>query len=146
MGENLWSLREYISESISPMTPYKNDVSVRVSRAPEFVKSTQELIQKAYPDWEVIWFGHIGDGNLHINILKPQELSKEEFIKKCQVADDLLYQQIAKYEGSISAEHGVGLAKKKYLQYTRSAQEIEILKQIKKVFDPEGIINPGKIF
>lgn len=145
-SENLWSLREYISESISPFTPYKNDVSVRVSRAPEFVKSTQEIIQKSYPDWEVIWFGHIGDGNLHINILKPQDLTREEFIKKCQGADDLLYQQIAKFDGSISAEHGVGLAKKKFLHYTRSPQEIEILKQIKRIFDPDNIINPGKIF
>ncbi|MBY0384517.1 FAD-binding oxidoreductase [bacterium] len=145
-SENFWSLREYISESISPFTPYKNDVSVRVSRAPDFVKTTQEIIQKNYPDWEVIWFGHIGDGNLHINILKPENLSKDDFIKKCQLADDLLYQQIAKFEGSISAEHGVGLAKKKFLHYTRSAQEIEILKQIKKIFDPDGIINPGKIF
>jgi FAD/FMN-containing dehydrogenase len=145
-SENFWSLREYISESISPFTPYKNDVSVRVSRAPEFVKTTQEIIQKSYPDWEVIWFGHIGDGNLHINILKPKDLSREEFIKKCQGADDLLYQQIAKYDGSISAEHGVGLAKKKFLHYSRSPEEIEILKQIKKIFDPDNIINPGKIF
>lgn len=145
-SENFWSLREYISESISPFSPYKNDVSVRVSRAPDFVKTTQEIIQKNYPDWDVIWFGHIGDGNLHINILKPANLSKEDFIKKCQQADDLLYQQIAKFEGSISAEHGVGLAKKKFLHYTRSPQEIEILKQIKKIFDPDGIINPGKIF
>ncbi len=145
-SENFWSLREYISESISPFTPYKNDVSVRVSRAPEFVKTTQEIIQKSYPDWEVIWFGHIGDGNLHINILKPKDLSREDFIKKCQGADDLLYQQIAKYDGSVSAEHGVGLAKKKFLHYSRSPQEIEILKQIKKIFDPDNIINPGKIF
>lgn len=145
-SENFWSLREYISESISPFTPYKNDVSVRVSRVPDFVKTTQELIQKSYPEWEVIWFGHIGDGNLHINILKPKDLSREEFIKKCQAADDLLYQQIAKYDGSISAEHGVGLAKKKFLHYSRSPEEIEIFKQIKKIFDPDGIINPGKIF
>ncbi len=145
-SENFWSLREYISESISPFVPYKNDVSVRVSRAPEFVRTTQELLKNSYPDWEVIWFGHIGDGNLHINILKPQNLSKEDFIKKCQGADELLYQQIAKFEGSISAEHGVGMAKKKFLHYTRSAAEIEILKQIKKIFDPDSILNPGKIF
>ena len=94
----------------------------------------------------MIWFGHIGDGNLHINILKPDGLSREDFIKKCQGADDLLYQQIAKFDGSVSAEHGVGLAKKKFLHYSRSPQEIEILKQIKKIFDPDNIINPGKIF
>ncbi len=145
-SENFWSLREYISESISPFTPYKNDVSVRVSRAPAFVQSTQKLIEQNYPEWEVIWFGHIGDGNLHINILKPANLSKEEFIKKCQGTDDLLYQQIAQYEGSVSAEHGVGLAKKKFLHYTRSPEEIAIFKQIKQIFDPDGIINPGKIF
>jgi glycolate oxidase subunit GlcD len=145
-SENFWALREYISESLTPESPYKNDIAVRVSKAPEFVKKTQEILAQAYPDFEVIWFGHIGDGNVHINILKPQNLSKDDFIKRCQGTDDLLYKQIAAFGGSISAEHGVGLAKKKFLHYTKSPEEIQIMRDIKKIFDPDSIINPGKIF
>jgi FAD/FMN-containing dehydrogenase len=145
-SENFWALREYISESLSPESPYKNDIAVRVSKAPEFVKKTQEILAQAYPDFEVIWFGHIGDGNVHINILKPQNLSKEDFIKRCQGTDDLLYKQISAFGGSISAEHGVGMAKKKFLHYTKSPEEIQIMREIKKIFDPDSIINPGKIF
>jgi FAD/FMN-containing dehydrogenase len=145
-SENFWSLREYVSESLTPYTPYKNDVSVRISKVPEFVTKVQELLLKAYPTYEVIWFGHIGDGNVHINILKPDGMTREDFIKNCQVADEVLYSQIALFEGSISAEHGVGLAKKKFLHHTRSEVEIQIMRDIKKIFDPDSILNPGKIF
>ncbi|MBY0315547.1 MAG: FAD-binding oxidoreductase [Bdellovibrionales bacterium] len=145
-AENLWSLREYISESLSPESPYKNDVSVRISRVPEFVQKMQDLLQKEYPNFQVIWFGHIGDGNVHINILKPKDMEKADFIQRCQQTDALLYEQLRTFDGSISAEHGVGLAKKKFLHCTRSPEEIQIMKEIKKIFDPDHIINPGKIF
>lgn len=145
-AENFWALREYISESLTPESPYKNDVAVRISKVPEFVKKTQALLQKEYPDFQVIWFGHIGDGNVHINILKPKDMEKADFIQRCQKTDALLYEQIRLFEGSISAEHGVGLAKKKFLSCTRSLEEIQIMRQIKKIFDPDNIINPGKIF
>lgn len=145
-AENLWSLREYISESLSPESPYKNDVSVRISRVPEFVQKMQDLLQKEYPNFEVIWFGHIGDGNVHINILKPKDMEKADFIQRCQQTDALLYDQLRAFDGSISAEHGVGLAKKNFLHCTRSPEEILIMKEIKKIFDPDHIINPGKIF
>lgn len=145
-SENFWSLREYISESLTPFTPYKNDISVRISQVPEFVAKVHELLVKAYPTFEVIWFGHIGDGNVHINILKPADMKREEFIQICQGPDELLYKQISEFKGSISAEHGVGLAKKKYLHFTRSPEEIQLMKDIKKIFDPDSIMNPGKIF
>lgn len=145
-AENFWALREYISESLTPESPYKNDVAVRISRVPEFVKKMQELLQKEYPGFQVIWFGHIGDGNVHINILKPKDMDKQDFIQRCKKTDALLYEQIGTFEGSISAEHGVGLAKKQFLHCTRSPEEIEIMRQIKKIFDPDNIMNPGKIF
>jgi FAD/FMN-containing dehydrogenase len=104
------------------------------------------VFKKNYPTWEVIWFGHIGDGNLHINILRPQNMTKEEFVKECQKVDEEVFKTIQFHNGSISAEHGVGLTKKPFLHYSRSREEIEIFKAIKKVFDPDGIINPGKIF
>ncbi len=142
----LWKLREYISETISVFTPYKNDVSVLISYVPEFIKDIEQVVNTNYPDFEICWFGHIGDGNLHLNILKPENLSKDEFFEKCQSVNDLVFQTVQKYGGSVSAEHGVGMTKKPYLNYSRSETEIEYLKELKKVFDPNGIMNRGKIF
>jgi FAD/FMN-containing dehydrogenase len=145
-NEDFWALRERISESISPFSPYKNDVSVRTSKVDQFVKEADTLIKKEYPHFSVVWFGHIGDGNVHINILKPDTLSKEQFIEECRKVDTLLYGLVARYDGAISAEHGVGMAKKQFLSFSRSQAEIEIMKKIKAAFDPDNIINPGKIF
>ncbi len=143
--KDLWGYREHISESISSQMPYKNDVSVKTSRIPEFITTAVDYIQTEFPGCEVVWFGHIGDGNLHINILKPTDMDKEDFKKMCSDKSPVLFDQISKFEGSISAEHGVGLLKKNHLHYTRSPEEILLFKKIKKVFDPNGIMNPGKL-
>jgi len=145
-ARNLWQLRERISESIAPRTPYKNDISVVVSKVPGFLQEIDELVTAQYPDFEIIWFGHIGDGNLHLNILKPEDMAKEDFFEKCQQVNKWVFEIVEKYQGSVSAEHGVGMTKKPYLHYTRSEAEIAYLRGIKQVFDPNGIINPGKIF
>ncbi|MFN8944505.1 MAG: FAD-binding oxidoreductase [Pseudobdellovibrionaceae bacterium] len=144
-AKNFWKYRETISESLSPHSPYKNDISVRVSKIPAFVDSLEAVLKSKYPNWEVVWFGHIGDGNLHINILRPQGMTKEQFLKECQQVDPLVFQAVKDFQGSISAEHGVGLTKKNFLQYSRSPEEINYMKEIKKIFDPMGIINPGKV-
>ncbi|WP_018402442.1 FAD-binding oxidoreductase [Marinobacter gelidimuriae] len=145
-AQNLWLLRERISESIAPRTPYKNDISVVVSRVPDFLEEINQVVSDHYPDFEIIWFGHIGDGNLHLNILKPEGMAKEDFFEKCQQVNKWVFEIVERYQGSVSAEHGVGMTKKAYLQYTRSETEIAYLRGIKQVFDPNGIINPGKIF
>ncbi len=142
----LWKLREYISETIAVFTPYKNDVSVLISHVPAFIHDIETIVTRHYPDFEICWFGHIGDGNLHLNILKPETLSKDDFFAKCQSVNDLVFSTVQKYGGSVSAEHGVGMTKKPYLQYSRSATEIDYLRDIKKVFDPNGIMNRGKLF
>lgn len=144
--ENLWKLREYISETISHWTPYKNDISVTVGQVPAFLKDIDDIVSANYPDFDVLWYGHIGDGNLHLNILKPETLAKENFFAKCAVVNKWVFEIVEKYNGSISAEHGVGMTKRDYLQYSRSAAEIACMKAIKAVFDPNGIMNPGKIF
>ncbi len=144
--ENLWKLREYISETISHWTPYKNDISVTVGKVPAFLHDIERIVEGNYPDFEVVWFGHIGDGNLHLNILKPENLSKDEFFAKCTIVNKWVFETVKKYNGSISAEHGVGMTKRDYLHYSRSAAEIGYMKAIKQVFDPNGIMNPGKIF
>ncbi len=141
-----WRLREDISESLSKYSPYKNDISVSISKVPPFMNDLETILTKAYPEWTVVWFGHIGDGNLHINILRPADMTKEKFVEECRQVDTLVFQTVKKYQGSISAEHGVGLTKKPFLSYTRSHSEIEIMKGIKSLFDPDNILNPGKIF
>lgn len=143
--KNLWRLREGISETIAQWTPYKNDISVVVSKVPDFLRDIDEVVTREYPDFEMIWFGHIGDGNLHLNILKPDALAKDEFFERCNKVTTWVMEIVEKYDGSISAEHGVGLTKKAYLGYTRSAEEIAYMKALKQVFDPNNVINPGKL-
>lgn len=145
-AEELWKLREYISETISHFTPYKNDASVLISHVPDFISDIDKIVADNYPDFEVCWFGHIGDGNLHLNILKPDNLSKDDFFEKCKIVNQHVFETVKKYNGSISAEHGVGMTKKPYLTYTRSESEIAYMKALKAVFDPNGIMNTGKIF
>ena len=145
-AEELWKLREYISETISVFTPYKNDVSVLISYVPEFIAEIDHIVSSNYPDFEVCWFGHIGDGNLHLNILKPENMSKDDFFSECQTVNKYVFETVQKYGGSVSAEHGVGMTKKPYLNYSRSETEIEYLRAVKKVFDPNNIMNRGKIF
>jgi FAD/FMN-containing dehydrogenase len=144
-AKNFWRLREDISESLAKYSPYKNDVSVAISKVPAFMQDLDAILVKAYPKWDVIWFGHIGDGNLHINILRPEGMSKEDFVKECRQVDLMVFEAVRVQGGSISAEHGVGLTKKSFLTYSRSQAEIDLMKGIKKVFDPDGILNPGKV-
>jgi len=145
-AESLWMLREGISESITPYTPFKNDISVTPSKVPDFLKAVDEQVSALYPDFESIWFGHIGDGNLHLNILKPDEMTIADFKEQCARCSDVIYQEVQKFDGSVSAEHGIGRLKKSALKYARSDSEIELMKAIKVQFDPDNILNPGKLF
>lgn len=142
---SLWQLREGISESLAPYTPYKNDLSVRVSQVAEFLQDVDKFIAESYPDFEVCWYGHIGDGNLHLNILRPDDVSVEEFMAKGHAMSPKIFELVQARGGSISAEHGVGLLKKDFLGFSRSAAEIELMRGLKQLFDPHQILNPGKL-
>ena len=142
----LWSYREGISEAITPYTPYKNDISVRISMVPDFLDAVEGLVQSQYPEFEIVWFGHIGDGNVHLNILRPEDWDVVDFKAECEKVSTGVMEIVARFEGSVSAEHGVGLLKREQLGFSRSAQEILLMKGIKQVFDPAGIMNPGKVF
>ena len=126
--------------------PYKNDIAVLPSKVPEMLELIETQVKQSYPDWHIVWFGHIGDGNLHLNILKPDDLDKQIFFTACHQVTHNIAAIIQKLGGSISAEHGVGLLKKEYLQYTRPPEEIQLMRLIKQAFDPKGILNPGKVF
>ena len=144
-ARNLWRLREDISETLSFAKPYKNDIAVRVSQMPDFIRAVDQLAAERYPNFEVVWYGHIGDGNLHLNILKPDELSVEEFNQQCSSVSVEVSELVQAFNGSVSAEHGIGLLKKPYLSYTRSDTEITLMRQLKSLFDLKGIMNPGKL-
>ena len=141
----LWRLREGITESLAPHKPYKNDVSVRISAVPTFMAEMESLLAEGYPHFDVVWFGHIGDGNLHINVLKPADLDNAAFVEQCEHVTALLVETLARHGGSISAEHGIGLVKKPWLGSVRSEAEIALMRGIKAVWDPKGIMNPGKL-
>jgi FAD/FMN-containing dehydrogenase len=113
---------------------------------PAFLAQTQALLGEAYPHFDVVWFGHIGDGNLHINVLKPDDTPDAEFIAACEQVTKLLAEVLQRFQGSISAEHGIGLVKKPYLGSTRSPAEVALMQGIKRAFDPKGLLNPGKVF
>jgi FAD/FMN-containing dehydrogenase len=142
---SLWALREGISESIAPLVPYKNDISVRVQDMPGFLQDVNKLVDAEYPDFEICWYGHIGDGNLHLNILKPEGLDVEAFYQHCHGISPRLFALVRDRGGSISAEHGVGLLKREFLAFSRSPEEIGLMRALKGVFDPNQIMNPGKL-
>lgn len=142
---DLWRYREWISESISHRTPYKNDVAVRVSQVTEFLQHLDEVVQQHYPGFEVLWYGHIGDGNLHMNVLRPETMAVDAFRQLGERMSDVVYATVGDFAGSISAEHGVGLLKREWLQHSRSAAEMALFRGIKQCFDPAGILNPGKL-
>ncbi|WP_366526646.1 FAD-binding oxidoreductase [Aquabacterium sp.] len=145
-AKSLWRLREGISETISHYTPYKNDLSVLIQHVPAFMAEIDGIVAKQYPDFRVVWFGHIGDGNVHLNILKPDDMAKDDFFAKCATVNTQIFETVARYDGSVSAEHGVGLTKKPYLGYSRSPEELAYMKAVKLVFDPHNVMNPGKVF
>ena len=145
--QNMWWIRETIPECNRKVGAVgSHDISIPISRLSKFVDAGLEKLAAIDPVLRLNCFGHIGDGNLHLNILKPEGMAKEEFFDKCQQVNKWVFDIVQRHRGSVSAEHGVGLVKKDYLQYTRSPVEIEYLRGIKRVFDPNGIMNPGKIF
>lgn len=141
----LWELREGISESIAPFNPYKNDVAVKIGDIPAFLNDVDSIVKTHYPNFDVVWFGHIGDGNLHLNILRPPDVPIEDFYERCNTINPELFELIQNRNGSISAEHGVGLLKRDFLNYSRSDGELAFMGELKRVFDPHGILNPNKL-
>jgi FAD/FMN-containing dehydrogenase len=142
-----WALREGISESLSATgVPYKNDVALPLAALKPFCTELEVVFGREYPDWEICLFGHIGDGNLHVNVMKPEALDLATFFARTHAADRDLFALVRKYGGSISAEHGIGLLKKPYLGYSRSLAELEVMRAVKRALDPHWILNPGKIF
>ncbi|KAI9685035.1 MAG: hypothetical protein M1822_005427 [Bathelium mastoideum] len=146
--KDLWSCREGITESVNHWGGvYKYDLSIPITELYALVDETRERLTAAglvgedehYPVIDVVGYGHMGDQNLHLNIATRRYDKQTE-----HELEPFVYEWVAKRNGSISAEHGLGLAKKHYIQYSRSPTMIELMKQIKHLFDPNGIMNPYK--
>jgi FAD/FMN-containing dehydrogenase len=145
-ASELWALRESISESLSATgLPHKNDVALPIASLEAFCAELDAVFTSRYPGWEIALFGHIGDGNLHINVMKPDDMDKAVFLARTKEADHELFALVKKHRGSISAEHGIGLLKKDYLGYTRSPTEIDLIRAVKRAIDPTNLFNPDKI-
>ncbi|GLQ06532.1 FAD-binding oxidoreductase [Sneathiella chinensis] len=144
--ERLWMLREEISGAQKPEGgSIKHDISVPVSKIPDFIKAADEAVDKVVPGFRPVTFGHIGDGNLHYNPLQPVGMDKQEFLGKWEEVSRTVHDIAASFRGSISAEHGIGRMKKNDLPRYKQAVEIDMMRKIKAALDPQGIMNPGKV-
>jgi len=142
----LWKLRTAMSDVQKPEGgSIKHDISVPVSSVPAFVKEATAKVERMIPGARVVAFGHLGDGNLHYNVSQPVGADKAAFIAKWEAVNDAVHTIVAKYEGSISAEHGIGLLKRDLLAKAKDPVALSVMHAIKKTLDPNGILNPGKV-
>jgi len=139
--EAIWAVRDRSSDLRRVFSPHVDyDVSLPVGRIGAFVPECEARLRALWPQVGIVFFGHVADGNLHVSVqTRDGLLSKYE-------ADDAVYGAVAEWQGSISAEHGIGLLKKAYLGHTRSEAEIALMRTLKAAIDPRGILNPGKVF
>ncbi len=147
-GRELWKYREGISESISSHRPQKQDISLPADATPGFLESLDHFssMHRDFKGAGHFVFGHIGDGNLHLNTAWPDAWPEERRRAASSALDDFVFTQVIAAGGSISAEHGIGLLKKNDLARMRSPIEIDAMRALKRVWDPHGILNPGKLF
>jgi FAD/FMN-containing dehydrogenase len=145
-ARKLWALRENISEAQKiEGVSIKHDISVPVSSIPEFLTLANAALAKLFPGIRVVAFGHLGDGNLHYNLSKPDALENSAFIDSQPVANRLVHDLVHSLNGSISAEHGIGQLKREELLRYKSPVELAMMRSIKQALDPLGLMNPGKI-
>ncbi|ACR01715.1 FAD-binding oxidoreductase [Thauera aminoaromatica] len=142
----LWALREDISEAqrIEGVS-IKHDVSVPVSRIPEFLERAGAALAARWPDIRVVAFGHIGDGNLHYNLSKAVADDNATFIARTAEVNGIVHDLVCELGGSISAEHGLGQLKREEVLRYKPALEMELMRRVKQAFDPAGLMNPGKV-
>ena len=142
----LWALRESISEAQNHEGPsLKHDISVPVSHIPDFVRTTDALLFERFPGVRIVAYGHVGDGNLHYNISKPVGSEDDAFKAQREMITQVIYDATARFNGSISAEHGIGQAKRDAAGNYKDPLELQLMRTVKTALDPKGLMNPGKL-
>lgn len=145
-AKRLWALREDISEAQKiEGVSIKHDISVPVSRIGEFVERADAALKLSYPGIRIVAFGHLGDGNLHYNQSKPEASENASFIASQPQVNKIVHDIVHELGGSISAEHGIGQLKREELLRYKSPVEMEMMRAVKRAFDPQGLMNPGKV-
>ena len=142
--EQIWQARRAISPSVHKLRPNKigEDVAVPRSRIPELVEFIENLSSEL--DLIILTFGHAGDGNIHVNIMLDRSIPEE--VERAERAKEQLFRQTTSLDGTLSGEHGIGLSKKSFMRYELNEATLDLMKRIKRLFDPNNILNPGKIF
>jgi FAD/FMN-containing dehydrogenase len=144
--EGFWRLRESLPESQKPEGgSIKHDISVPVSRIPEFLARAVPLVEGLVSGIRPVPFGHLGDGNLHFNLTQPEGSDREAFLARWDEVNQAVHELVAEMEGSISAEHGIGRMKMDEIKRFKPAVEIELMARIKAALDPDNLMNPGKV-
>ncbi|OHC80953.1 MAG: hydroxyacid dehydrogenase, partial [Rhodospirillales bacterium RIFCSPLOWO2_12_FULL_67_15] len=139
----LWRIRETIPEA--QFANVKHDVAVAVSRIPALVEQVEGALAAAFPGAQSFIFGHVGDGNLHYNIGMADAAATAALIARREQVNRVVYDAVASLGGSISAEHGIGQLKREDLRQRKAPLELELMRAIKRAFDPQGLMNPGKV-
>ena len=143
---NWWNLRKNISEAQKREgISIKHDVAVPISHVAEFIAQANAAVRTAFNGVRIVAFGHIGDGNIHYNVSMLNSAQNPAFIAQSQQVNSIVYDIVHKLNGSISAEHGLGQLKRNEIDHYKSALELELMRSIKHTFDPNNLMNPGKV-
>jgi D-lactate dehydrogenase (cytochrome) len=145
-GKAFWRIREMFGEMQRfEGASIKHDISVPVAAIPAFIKEANAAVVKLIPGARPLPFGHVGDGNIHYNVTQPVGTNAAEFMKREEDVHDVVFAVVAKLNGSISAEHGIGIVKRDRLPQVKDKVAIELMRTLKRTLDPKGILNPGKV-
>ena len=146
-AQQLWQVRESIPlAQVAEGLNIKHDISVPVSRIPDFVAATDHLLVQAIPGVRLVNFGHLGDGNLHYNVQAPETMDAALFLQQHEEqVNHLVFDSVQAFGGSISAEHGVGSLKLTHLEQHKSPVALSMMRAIKQALDPAGLLNPGRV-
>lgn len=142
----LWTLRELIPEAqMREGNNIKHDIAVPISSVARFIDETDALLARRFPGVRMVTFGHLGDGNLHYNVMPPPGVDAAQFFSQQPVIFECVHDQVTRFAGSISAEHGIGQLKRDENARYKSAVEMNLMRTIKRALDPDNIMNPGKV-
>jgi FAD/FMN-containing dehydrogenase len=144
--QGFWKLRDEMSSAQKPEGgSIKHDISVPVATVPEFIAEADAAVVKLMPGARPVPFGHLGDGNIHYNVSQPVGADTADFLARWHEVNAVVFEIVLKMGGSISAEHGIGVLKRDELPDVKDATAIALMRQLKAMFDPQGIMNPGKV-
>ncbi|MEQ8734417.1 MAG: FAD-binding oxidoreductase [Rhodospirillaceae bacterium] len=145
-AENLWRMRESLPEAQKHEGgSIKHDVSVPVSRVPEFISRGMAAVLKTYPGARPCPFGHVGDGNVHFNVSQPLDMDKDAYLAEWEAMNRIVHDLVVEMNGSISAEHGIGRLKVGEMEHYKDPVELDLMKTLKAALDPKRTMNPGKV-